>query len=204
MENSVRKQLGSEPGRFRISNLQDESREALQAEIIRLRAYVKELERAADSDVLAPVYNRRAFLRELVRAQSVYQRHKIPTALILLDLDDFKNINTRYGHVLGDDIIVQVGQVLQNNIRDCDVVARLGSDDFAVLLFKCDAEETSRKAEQFTEAIASIGIDMPSNSLFISATWGATPVISGMTPERILATAAENLSRSKQLKKSKQ
>ncbi len=201
MENTVRKLQGSEPGRLRISEAKQESREALLAEIIRLRAYVKELELAADSDSLTPVYNRRAFLRELVRAQSVYQRHNIPTSLILFDLDGFRSINERFGHVMGDELLIEVGHKLQTNVRDCDLVARLNSDDFTVLLFNCEIDDAKDKADRLSRILETVGVDMPSNSLHLTASWGATPVVSGITPERILMTVNENLSRKKRLKK---
>lgn len=197
MENSLKQDMAVEPGRFRVANLQEESREALQAEILRLRAYVKELEQAADADILAPVYNRRAFLRELVRAQSIFHRHQIPTSLVLLDLDDFKKINARYGHYIGDDVIKQVGQILQETIRDCDLVARLEGDNFGVLLFKADVDEARKKAETFAEAIESIEIEIPSNSFYISASWSVTQIVPAMTPERILASGADALLESK-------
>ncbi len=200
MENAVRNLDNSEPGRFRSININGESREALMAEIIRLRAYVKELELAADADALAPVYNRRAFLRELVKAQSVHQRYGIPTSLILFDLDGFKRINDRYGPVMGDELLVQVGQVLQTNIRDCDLVARLGSDDFAVLLFKCEVEQAREKAAELVTALEKVGIDMPSSSLFVEVSFGLTRVASGMTPERIMSNAGEKLAQNKRIK----
>jgi len=201
MENTVRKLVSSEPGRLRIDQVKGESREALMAEIIRLRAYVKELELAADADALAPVYNRRAFLRELMKAQSIHQRHHIPTSLVLFDLDGFKDINVRYGPVMGDELLVQVGQTLQTQVRDCDLVARLGSDDFGVLLFNCELESARDKAIKVSKALGDVGIDMPSNSLFVSASWGISRVASGMTPERIMSTANEKLVKNKRAKR---
>lgn len=200
MQNTVRITENFEPGRLRINDAKSESREALLAEILRLRTYVKQLELAAESDSLAPVFNRRAFLRELVKAQSVFQRHQIPTTLLLFDLDGFKSINVRYGQVMGDELIYKVGQDLQTNVRDCDLVARLGSDDFAVLLFKCEIEQARLVAEKLKNSLGSIGIDMPSNSLHLSASWGMAPVVSGMTPERILSIAGEQLARRKRQK----
>ena len=200
MNNTVKVSETFEPGRLRIENVKLESPEALQAEILRLRAYVKELERAAESDALAPVYNRRAFLRELVKAQSIYQRYEVPTALVVMDLDNFKNINVRYGHVMGDDLIFRVGQTLQNNVRDCDLVARLGSDDFAVLLFKCEDDHAQQIAGKLAQSLETIGIEMPSNSFHLSASWGTAQVRNGMTPERIISTANDQLMRRKRKK----
>lgn len=186
--------------RLRFENGKNESKEALLSEIIRLRRYVKELEQAADSDTLAPVYNRRAFLRELVRAQSVYQRYNISTTLIFLDLDGFKAVNDRYGHIVGDELLYNVGNILQQNVRDCDLVARLGGDEFGVLLFKSEIDLAREKAAQLANQLSEIEIDIPTSSTHISVSWGCAPVIGGMTPERIISIADKRMYKSKRLK----
>jgi len=194
-------QVNIEPSRLRVADAEQESREALMAEIFRLRTYVKELEQAADVDSLAPVYNRRAFIRELVRAQSVHQRYNIPTSVIFFDLDGFKAINDRYGHVKGDEILIAVGRTFQANIRDCDLVARLGGDEFAVLLFKTEDAVAKQKAVDLVAKIEALHINVPGSFVNVSASWGCAPVVSGMTPERVLANADERMYRNKRFKK---
>lgn len=186
--------------RLRIENGKNESKEALLSEIIRLRGYVKELEQAADADTLAPVYNRRAFLRELVRAQSVYQRYEIPTTLVYLDLDGFKAVNDRYGHIIGDELLYDVGSVLQQKVRDCDLVARLGGDEFGILLFKTEIDMAREKASKLAAQLSAIQVSIPTSSTSISVSWGCAPVKNGMTPERILSVADERMYRSKRQK----
>lgn len=201
MDATARKIDLADPPRFRLEDSAKLDKQALMSEIIRLRAYVKELERAADSDTLTPVYNRRAFLRELSRAQSVYQRYEIPTTLIFLDLDGFKAVNDRFGHVIGDELLYDVGNVLQKNVRDCDLVARLGGDEFGILLFKTELSVAQRKAEQLAGELSAIEVSIPTSSTFISVSWGCAPVRNGMTPERIISIADERMYRCKRLKK---
>jgi len=189
VENTAKKQSDNSQSRLRLEDAKNESKETLLAEIIRLRRYVKELERAADSDPLMPVFNKRAFIRELSRAQSVYQRYDIPTSLLFFDLNGFKSVNDRFGHAAGDDLLIKVGETLQSNIRDCDLVARLGGDEFGILLFKTDEPTARVKAEILSRMLNDIEVDIPSAAVHISATWGVASVCNGMTPERIISEA---------------
>jgi len=107
--------------------------ERLNYEIAQMRLRVIELERAADTDPLVPVFNRRAFMRELSRAQAVNARYDIPSSLIFFDLNGFKRINDRFGHGIGDDLLRKIGTVIVSGVRSCDLVARLGGDEFGVL-----------------------------------------------------------------------
>lgn len=188
-------------GRLRIEDAKKESKEALLTEILRLRRYVKELERAADTDVLIPVYNRRAFLRELSKAQSLFERYEIPTTLLYFDLNGFKAVNDRFGHAIGDDLLIDVGHTLQSNIRDCDLVARLGGDEFGVLLFKTDEISARLKSERLCSEINQIQINMPNSAVHVSVACGVTSVVSGMTPERILSRADKDMYAQKRARK---
>ena len=176
---------------------EDQHVEILKAEITRLKAYVKELERSADTDPLIPVYNRRAFLRELSRAQSVLGRYSIMTSVIFFDLNDFKRVNDRYGHIIGDDLLVSIGQTLQGNVRDCDLVARLGGDEFGVLLFKTDDTLARKKAQSLANSIKETCIKMPTGSIGVSTSFGVAPVKTGVSPEIILSEADNDMYRNK-------
>ena len=176
---------------------EDQHVEILKAEITRLKAYVKELERSADTDPLIPVYNRRAFLRELSRAQSVLGRYSIMTSVIFFDLNDFKRVNDRYGHIIGDDLLVSIGQTLQGNVRNCDLVARLGGDEFGVLLFKTDDTLARKKAQSLADCIKETCIKMPTGKIGVSTSFGVAPVKTGVSPEIILSEADNDMYRNK-------
>jgi len=107
---------------------------------------VIELEQMADTDPLVPLYNRRAFMRELSRSQTVRERYQLQSTIIYFDLDQFKSVNDRFGHLAGDRVLKCFADTLRASIRDCDVAARIGGDEFAVLLFKSDADQAMTKA----------------------------------------------------------
>lgn len=161
----------------------------LSDEISRLRLRLLELEHAADTDPLVPVYNRRAFLREVARAQSVMQRYTLSSTVLFFDLDGFKAVNDRFGHAIGDELLKKVGTVLKSGVRDCDMVARLGGDEFGVLLFKTDIDVARIKATTLACRIAEQKVMMPSGKISVTSAWGVAPCEPGDTVEQILDRA---------------
>ena len=163
--------------------------ETLLSEITRLRLRVLELERAADTDPLVPIYNRRAFMRELARAQTVMARYDMLSSMVFFDLNGFKSINDRFGHGIGDELLLRTGSVLMDGVRDCDMVARLGGDEFGILLFKTDPRAAHAKASTLACRIANEYVEMPTGNVSVTAAWGVAPCESDDTPEQILARA---------------
>jgi diguanylate cyclase (GGDEF)-like protein len=92
------------------------------------------LQRLATTDDLTGLANRRRFYQELEGQIANARRHKIPLSLLLLDLDEFKQVNDRHGHQRGDDVLRTVGEAITSRLRAGDLPARLGGDEFAVLL----------------------------------------------------------------------
>lgn len=105
------------------------------------------------SDSLTGLANRRNFdmflTIELKRAASL----KRPLSLIMLDLDKFKHYNDSYGHVVGDKLLRQIGQILQSNVRNIDLPARYGGEEFSVILPECSSNEAKFIGEKLREAI---------------------------------------------------
>ena len=167
--------------------------DSLKAQLERMRAYITDLERAADTDPLLPIYNRRAFMRELVRAQYMYDRLEIASCVVFLDLNNFKAINDRYGHAMGDKMLREVGNVLLNGVRGEDTVARLGGDEFGVLLLKTDPDVAKSKAEALSRKISEISVDMPTESVTVTAAWGVASCNTGNDAEAILSRADQNM-----------
>lgn len=98
-----------------------------------------ELDRLTVTDPLTGVYNRRYLDRLLPGEKDRAERFDRPFALLMLDLDDFKQINDRYGHRQGDEILVAFAQALQRHVRSIDAVIRYGGDEFLVVLLETDA-----------------------------------------------------------------
>ena len=161
----------------------------LSMEVARLRLRVAELERMADTDPMLDVYNRRAFMREVRRAQNVMGRYAIASSVIFLDLDGFKAVNDRYGHGIGDEVLSRVADVLRRGVRDCDMVARLGGDEFGVLLFKGGLDVARAKAGVLSCRIGQVSLPHPDGAVRVTASWGVAPCEPGDTPEAVLDRA---------------
>ena len=123
---------------------------AVALELNRARA---ELDRLTITDPLTGVYNRRYLDRLLPTEQDRAERFERPFALLMLDLDDFKDVNDRYGHRQGDHILVAFAQALQRNVRSIDAVVRYGGDEFLVVLLETDAEGAERAAVRIRQRV---------------------------------------------------
>jgi diguanylate cyclase (GGDEF)-like protein len=120
----------------------------------RQQAMQAELERLAHHDMLTGLYNRR-FLSELAgteRARTI--RSGSTFAVLLLDVDHFKDINDAYGHAVGDAVLIGLGQRLRRLLRSADLVGRWGGEEFAALAVDVDAEGAARTAERLCRGIA--------------------------------------------------
>ena len=107
---------------------------ALRRDVATLTAALADAEALADFDTLCPVFNRRAFERELRREIALADRYGSPFCVVIIDLDGFKSINDRFGHGVGDQALIAVAEVLTENTRETDIVGRIGGDEYAVLL----------------------------------------------------------------------
>ncbi len=108
----------------------------------------------ADRDPLVPLYNRRALIRELQRVISYVGRYKTQAAVIFVDMDGFKAINDQFGHAVGDAALAHVAKILLVQVRDSDIVGRIGGDEFAVVLANAAPDEARRKADWLAAIIA--------------------------------------------------
>jgi diguanylate cyclase (GGDEF)-like protein len=165
--------------------------ERLTAELAELKAKLSEAENLADRDALAPVFNRRAFLRELHRTMSEVERYKTPAAVIYIDLDGFKAVNDEYGHSAGDAVLRHVGLLLADSVRESDIVGRLGGDEFGIILNRATAEEASAKAQALSEKINSSAILYAGVPHRIRASVGVHPIAMVEDPETAIARADE-------------
>ena len=117
------------------------------------RRYEQRLAHLADHDVLTGLANRRRFDEELTRHLERCRRHGPDGALLMIDLDNFKEVNDTLGHAAGDELIVSTAALLRSRVRSTDVVARLGGDEFAVLLVDADLEAAETVARSIVDRV---------------------------------------------------
>jgi Amt family ammonium transporter len=130
----------------------------------------------ATHDVLTGLINRREFDRRLGRVVNGPAPASVEQALIILDLDGFKQVNDRGGHGAGDEVLRQLGPVLTRHLRQRDTVGRLGGDEFGVLLENCPMTHAERVAESLRAAIAGHRFATGGVVHAVSASIGLVPV----------------------------
>ena len=111
----------------------------------RLEPQIQEI---ADRDALTGLFSRRRFQEELEREVSRARRHGRPGALLVLDLDGFREVNDSLGHAAGDELLTRIGEALRSILRDSDVLARIGGDEFALILPDTDEAGGSRRRRE--------------------------------------------------------
>jgi diguanylate cyclase (GGDEF)-like protein len=112
------------------------------------------LEQLSITDGLTKLHNHRFFQEHLTREIKRVDRSGEPLALLLLDIDDFKQLNDRFGHVAGDEFLVRLAQVLSQSVRDSDLIARYGGEEFAVLAVNTDLVGAVNLGEKIRTAVA--------------------------------------------------
>ena len=115
--------------------------------------YERQLAFLAEHDPLTGLANRRRFDQELARHVDDCRRYGPRGAVLMLDLDHFKEVNDTLGHAIGDELLVDVARVLQQRMRSTDLVARLGGDEFAVLLPHADMKSAELVASSLVETL---------------------------------------------------
>lgn len=161
----------------------------------------RELAFLADHDTLTGLYNRREFMRmanmELARAARV----PCDTQLIMVDLDFFKKVNDQYGHPVGDAVLKQVAALLRSGIRATDTVARLGGEEFIVLLPDTSREGALGVAEKLRQLVRAAPLEMEGVKVPVTASFGVSGLLRDQqgTVDSIYAAADRALYVAKQL-----
>jgi len=147
-------------------------REAMQRELDDAKARIVQLERLADEDSLAPIANRRAFVRELSRMIAFTRRYGLPSSVIYFDVNGMKQINDTHGHPAGDAALRHVAEILSKNVRESDIVGRLGGDEFGVILAQTNQEQATAKGVALAQAIGAAPLHWGKFEIAVSAAYG--------------------------------
>jgi diguanylate cyclase (GGDEF)-like protein len=173
----------------------------LTAALREAEARIRYLENLAHIDELTGILNRRGFLRELSRAASYVQRYAIPVTLVLLDLDGFKEINDRHGHPIGDAVLVQVARVMVSSVRGSDVVARIGGDEFALILFHADTATAAQSMIGLQQRLGKAPVAVEESTIQIEASIGLAALTGDAPVEHFLEKADKSLYSAKEYRR---
>ncbi len=156
-------------------------------ENVRLHGIVK---RQAITDELTGLANRRAFMEALGLELRRADRFGGSLALVFADLDDFKHVNDRFGHRVGDDLLRTFAEILQRRTREIDVCARLGGEEFAVLLPETDLSGAESLAESLRVAVADLTVRVgPADTVGVTASFGVAAFPETHTADDLMTAA---------------
>jgi diguanylate cyclase (GGDEF)-like protein len=157
--------------------------------LLDFRAYLDTCEEEAFTDHLTGLANRRRFERQLERELNRTLRHGHPFCLLMLDLDNFKRLNDSFGHSTGDEAIRRIGKVLQEGTRGIDLAARIGGEEFALILVETNLEGGLEVAERLRASIKEISIPLAGH---ITASFGVAECPSSAQTSRDLLHSADS------------
>lgn len=148
------------------------------------------LERTCGTDPLTGLHNRYKFNSEFERWKHVHQSEERPGSVIILDIDDFKEINDAFGHLIGDKIIAELGALVQANIREGDMLFRWGGEEFIVLLRDCDQRQAFMAAEKLRGIVEQACFARDIN---ITCSFGVATDMSDLSATELLARCDRHL-----------
>jgi diguanylate cyclase (GGDEF)-like protein len=158
-------------------------------ELSRTKDSLSEIERLVDVDCLAPIPNRRAFMRRLSWTITMHERYGHPSAILYFDINDFKQINDKYGHAAGDLAIRHVAQLLSNTMRESDFLARIGGDEFAVIMYYANEDAAKKRGAKIVEKLQKTPFNFNGKHLHVSSAFGYYAIRSGDDSESALSAA---------------
>ncbi len=136
----------------------------------------EQLYELATTDDMTKLFNRRHFLELAQRGLNQLQRIKSMGAVLMIDIDHFKKINDNYGHAAGDRVLIEVANILKDNLRNYDVVGRVGGEEFAMLLPNSDIDTATQIAERIREKIADSSTPFQQVSIKLTISIGLTAI----------------------------
>jgi diguanylate cyclase (GGDEF)-like protein len=179
-----------------VDRLLDEVNQ-LRGKVARLQERVEQLDQLAHQDALVNLPNRRGFMRALDRLIDRASRYRENSAMLFVDLDGLKTINDTCGHQAGDQALIQVAELLVGGVRKSDVVARIGGDEFGILLAHSNDSIAHDAATRLVELIAGCDFVHAGETLPLSVAIGVGMISGDDTAEAVMARADKEMYRRK-------
>jgi diguanylate cyclase (GGDEF)-like protein len=145
---------------------------SLLEEIAALRERCRKLEELSYQDALTGLYNFRHLQRSLEMEMARTRRSLLPTSLIMLDLDHFKNVNTLYGHEAGNSALADISRICREGVRIIDIPCRYGGEEFALIMPSTSLLQASHIAERLRVGISAAPIILNDQQVTITASFG--------------------------------
>lgn len=179
------------------------TRQKLQQANEQLKQTLTQLEIAGITDQLTGLYNRRYFVDKIEYEIGRSKRNVTTFAIIIGDLDDFKQINDMYGHLAGDYVLIEVARMMQESVRSQDIISRWGGEEFIIILPDTDEEGALIVAEKIRTKIADFNFIYESRTLNVTVTFGVTRYGSGLSANDMIKKADNALYQGKRHGKNK-
>ncbi len=175
-----------------LKELKDHYRETARE----LKAARERMAQLSITDPLTETYNYRYFMECLELELKRARRYEYPISLMMLDIDNFKIYNDTNGHMAGDEVLKRIAHAIKDEVRQTDIVARYGGDEFTVILIKTSQEEACQIAERVRETVENLGVcskkTRPEDRLSVSV--GVSTLHSqSLSPEGLVKTADDAL-----------
>ncbi len=154
---------------------------------------IAHLENLADMDSLVPAFNRRAFMRQLSRTIAFGDRYNTTNSVVYIDINGMKQINDALGHSAGDAALSRVVEILNQHVRQSDVVGRLGGDEFGIILVQTDNATAWQKVADLGEAIGKTPLIWEEDRITLHAAFGVHTIQPGDDALSALFTADQSM-----------
>ena len=191
-------------GSLSVDSIEDQlrdirrERDALRRENRVLKIAVAELERVSERDTLTPLFNRRYFLTAIHHRMARFERHAERAAVVFVDVNQLKLINDSFGHAAGDFALMEIAKRLAESIRATDVAARIGGDEFGLILDQSSEEGARAQIARLGDVLTAAPAEYDGHRIALSACFGIAMLQSGMNESDILAAADRDMYRNKQ------
>jgi diguanylate cyclase (GGDEF)-like protein len=190
--------VSNKPGAFKHYETQSlESAADICATAIQNARYVERVKQLAYLDGLTGIFNRRYFEMRITEEIERARRFGAGMAVVMLDIDQFKNLNDEFGHLLGDEVLRQVSSIFHQQLRKIDVVCRYGGEEFAILLSQTNAQHSHNVAEKLRRLVESWQFPGVPRAVTISAGIATYPE-HGITRDDLVKSADAGLYAAKQ------
>jgi diguanylate cyclase (GGDEF)-like protein len=138
----------------------EEAKRSIKVKEIELRAILVQADEVSHTDALTFLPNRRQVINSLQKEVHRAERYKTSLSISMLDIDNFKNINDSYGHTVGDQVLVQLADMMRQGVRESDMVGRYGGEEFLILLPNTELKKASELAARLCKIVRETGIDV--------------------------------------------